>query len=146
MAVPAERFSATAAQAEQELLPLRLPAVLALAPARPSAADRAPAIAGGDPVRAPPGREDRTYDGGPVEFERVVPASGNVQVARRQFWLGPHRSGMTVTFWAGTDVIHVTIGGARVESLRSHLSATDLAALMGTDHLALAEQGRGWSS
>ncbi len=36
---------------------------------------------------------------------------------------------MTVTFWAGTDVIHLTIGGARVKSLRSHLSAADLAAL-----------------
>ena len=32
MAAPAERFSTAAAQAEQELLPLRLPAVIALAP------------------------------------------------------------------------------------------------------------------
>ena len=52
-----------------------------------------------------------------------------MQVARRQFWLGPHRSGMTVTFWAAADVIHLTIGGARVKSLRSHLSAADLASL-----------------
>ena len=52
-----------------------------------------------------------------------------MQVARRQFWLGPHRSGMTVTFWAGTDVIHLSISGARVKSLRSHLSAADLASL-----------------
>ena len=36
---------------------------------------------------------------------------------------------MTVTFWAAADVIHLTIGGARVKSLRSHLSAADLASL-----------------
>jgi hypothetical protein len=50
------------------------------------------------------------YAGGPVEFERVVPASGNMRVAGKQFWLGPARS--TVTFWADTDVIHLTIAGA----------------------------------
>ena len=36
---------------------------------------------------------------------------------------------MTVTFWASTDVIHLTIAGARVKSVRSHLSTADLAAL-----------------
>jgi transposase InsO family protein len=125
MATPADRFSTAAAQAEQQLLPLRLPAVIALAPALSSPAG--PAQAAAEAV-APDGR-GQPYRGGPVEFERVVPASGNMQVARRQFWLGPHRSGMTVTFWAGTDVIHLTIGGSRVKSLRSHLSAADLAAL-----------------
>jgi len=30
---------------------------------------------------------------------------------RRQFWLGPHRAGQTVRFWASVDVIHLTIGG-----------------------------------
>ena len=33
------------------------------------------------------------------------------------------------TFWASTEVIHLTIGGARVKSVRSHLSAADLARL-----------------
>ena len=125
MAAPADRFSTAAAQAEQQLLPLRLPAVIALAPVPPAPAG--PAQAAAEAV-APDGR-GQPYCGGPVELERVVPASGNMQVARRQFWLGPHRSGMTVTFWAGTDVIHLTIGGTRVKSLRSHLSAADLAAL-----------------
>jgi Integrase core domain len=72
------------------------------------------------------------YHGGPVEFVRVVPPSGNMQAAGRQFWLGPHRAGMTVTFWASTDVIHLTIAGARVKSLRSHLSTADLARLAAT--------------
>jgi hypothetical protein len=71
----------------------------------------------------------RPYADGPVEFERVVPASGNMQVAGKQFWLGPARSGVTVTFWASTDVIHLTIAGARVKTVRSHLSTADLAAL-----------------
>ncbi|MEU4782348.1 hypothetical protein [Micromonospora sp. NPDC023633] len=67
---------------------------------------------------------------GAVEFDRVVPPSGNLQVAGKQFWLGPARSGVTVTFWADTDVIHLLIAGARLKSVRSHLSAADLAALL----------------
>ena len=43
------------------------------------------------------------YAGGPVEYERVVPACVNLMVARRQFWLGPALAGRTVTFWASTD-------------------------------------------
>ena len=37
---------------------------------------------------------------------------------------------MTVRFWASVDVIHLLIAGTRVKSLRSHLSVTDLAALV----------------
>jgi transposase InsO family protein len=120
MAVPADRFSTARAQAEQELLPLRLPAVINLAPVPPLPAD-------------PPGAAAKTgpdpHLGGPVEFERVVPASGNMQVAGSQFWLGPARAGMVVTFWADTSVIHLTIAGARVKTIRSHLSAAGLTAL-----------------
>jgi hypothetical protein len=64
-----------------------------------------------------------------VEFDRVVPASGNLAVRGKQFWLGPARAGVTVTFWADHDVIHLSIAGARVKTVRSHLSTTDLAAL-----------------
>jgi hypothetical protein len=112
MAAPAERFSTAAARAEQQLLPLRLPAVIALAPVPPSPADPRQAAAEADPAPVRADGQGQPYRGGPVEFERVVPASGNTQVARRQFWLGPHRCGMTVTFWAGTGVIHLSIGGA----------------------------------
>jgi hypothetical protein len=72
------------------------------------------------------------YHGGPVEFERVVPPSGNMEAAGRQFWLGPRRAGQVITFWAGTDVIHLTAGGLRVKSVRSHLSTADLARLIAT--------------
>lgn len=47
----------------------------------------------------------------------------------RQFWLGPQRSGQVVRFWAGVDMIHLLIGGAKVKTVRSHLTVTDLARL-----------------
>jgi len=124
MASPAERFSTAAARAQEELLPLRLPPVIALTPV-PAAPE--PAATG--PAQAPATGPARRYDGGPVEFDRVVPVSGNMQVARRQFWLGPQRAGMTVTFWASTDSIHLMLAGARIKTLRSHLSTADLTAL-----------------
>jgi transposase InsO family protein len=72
------------------------------------------------------------YDGGPVEFERVVPPSGNMEVTGRQFWLGPRRAGQVITFWADTGVIHLTAAGLRVKSVRSHLSTADLGKLAAT--------------
>jgi transposase InsO family protein len=119
MASPAERFSTAAAKAEQELLPLRLPAALTAAAAPPAPV---PVPAAGAGNRGP-------YQSGPVEFERVVPPSGNMQVAGRQFWLGPHRAGITITFWADTEVIHLMTSGSRVKSVRSHLAPTDLVRL-----------------
>jgi transposase InsO family protein len=125
MAVPADRFSVTSAQAEAELLPLRLPAALAMAavPAPPATSQQEPpaAAAGTQPWRE-----------GPVEFERVVPPSGNMQVAGRQFWVGPRRAGITITFWADTEVIHLSTAGARIKSVRSHLAYSDLARLAAT--------------
>ena len=116
MAAPARRFSAAAARAEEDLLPLRLPAVIALVPAPAPEPEPGPAV-------------PATWQGGPVEFDRVVPPSGNMEVLGKQFWLGTTRSGMTVTFWASVDVIHLTIAGARVKSVRSHLLTADLARL-----------------
>jgi transposase InsO family protein len=129
MSSPAERFSTTTAQAEADLLPLRLPSVIALAPV-PSPPASPPGGQVPDPA-APPA-SGQPYSGGPVEFERVVPPRGNMMVARRQFWLGPHRAGMTVTFWASTDIIHLMLAGARIKTLRSHLSTADLTALAAT--------------
>jgi transposase InsO family protein len=116
---PAERFQPAPAE-QRELLPLWLPGSLASVPAPASTptAERALDAGAGQIVA-----------GGPVEFERVVPASGNLWAMGRQFWLGPARAGRTVRFWAGVDVIHLSIAGARVKSLRSHLSTSDLAQL-----------------
>lgn len=146
MACPAERFTPVP-QAERELLPLRVPPFLAGAPQPVSAAAEEPGVAGGVVPQEPPGdssgeqdgtrrqarraRQDAVavWPGGPVEFERVVPASGNLGVAGKQFWLGPARAGQVITFWADTDVIHLLAGGVRLKSLRSHLSTADLAGL-----------------
>jgi hypothetical protein len=72
------------------------------------------------------------WQGGPVEFDRVVPASGNMWVAGRQFWLGPARAGTVIRFWADCQLIHLSAGGARIKTLRSHLSVSDLAKLAAT--------------
>ena len=139
MAHPADRFAARSGPGE-ELLGLRLPATLGVADTQPSfVAERAPAatpvVVGGEDfaaqeeqVCASPG-ENRRWSGGPVEFDRVVPASGNMFVAGRQVWLGPDRAGVTVTFWADVEVIHLLVAGVRIKSLRSHLSLADVARL-----------------
>jgi hypothetical protein len=131
MAAPADRFSTARARAEQELLPLRLPTAIALAPVPPVPADLPHAVpepAGTMTPDSPPG----PYQGGPVEFDRMVPASGNMEVLGKQFWLGTARAGILVTFWASVEIIHLTIAGARVKSVRSHLSTADLARLAAT--------------
>jgi transposase InsO family protein len=116
---PAERFQPVPDE-QRELLPIWLPGALASVPA-PAATPTAESAldAGAAEVIA----------GGPVEFVRVVPPSGNLWVSRRQFWLGPARAGQAVRFWASVDVIHLSIAGARVKSLRSHLSSVDLTQL-----------------
>jgi hypothetical protein len=114
---PAERFQPAAPEA-LALLPLWTPASLAAVPAPQATPTAERAVDAGATGRA--------VDGGPVEFERRVPPSGNLWAMGRQFWLGPHRAGQTVRFWAGVDVLHLTINGARVKSLRSHLSPPDL--------------------
>jgi transposase InsO family protein len=70
------------------------------------------------------------WSGGPVEFNRVVPPSGNLMVCRRQVWLGPQRAGMVARFWVDCTLIHVLIAGVRIKTIRSHLSVTDLATLV----------------
>ena len=51
-----------------------------------------------------------------MEFERAVPTDGNIWVADRQFWLGPTRAEVGVTFWADVDVIHLSATGVRLSS------------------------------
>ena len=43
---------------------------------------------------------------------------------------GRRRAGLVARFWADCDLIHISIGGARVKTMRSHLSVTDLAKLI----------------
>ena len=80
---PADRFIPVP-PARRELIELWLPPALTPAssaddPAQRTASDGPPPAAG-------------RRQGGPVEFDRAVPASGNMWVAGRQFWLGPARA------------------------------------------------------
>jgi transposase InsO family protein len=120
---PADRFIPIP-PAQRDLIDLWLPPALTPAsgaddPAQPTASEGSPPA----PVH---------WQGGPVEFDRVVPASGNMWVAGRQFWLGPARAGMVIRFWADCQLIHLSAGGARIKTLRSHLSVNDLAKLAAT--------------
>jgi transposase InsO family protein len=125
---PADRFTPIPHQT-RDLLPVWLPPPLAAAPTsvvgRETSADEDGAVQlDTSSVAAAP------WAGGAVEFDRVVPPSGNMQLAGRQFWLGPVRSGQVVRFWADVDLIHLFIGGTRVKTVRSHLTVTDLARLV----------------
>jgi hypothetical protein len=70
------------------------------------------------------------WSAGPIEFDQVVPACGNMIVCQRQFWMGTARAGMVARIWANCDLIHVLIAGARIKTIRSHLTVTDLVALV----------------
>jgi transposase InsO family protein len=117
---PAERFAPVPA-GQRDLVGLWLPAALDSA-----SAGSGPSKAAGPVVPAKP----MEWNDGPVEFDRVVPPSGNMIVCQRQFWMGTHRAGMTARIWAGCDLIHVLISGIRVKTVRSHLSVNDLARLI----------------
>nr|WP_239136199.1 IS481 family transposase [Dactylosporangium siamense] len=137
MAFPADRFRPNTATDGAALLPLKVPSILGVTPASPqppvSAAvtQRSAALAPAPAIPVvPPQVSSGRWAGGAIEFDRVVPPSGNLQVAGKQFWLGPARSGITVTFWADPDVIHLLIAGTRLKSVRSHLSVNDLAMLL----------------
>jgi hypothetical protein len=87
MASPADRFRPV-----REVEPGRHAVA---APRRPDLRSRPGAIARG--TRTGAGAAGASAGPGAVEFERVVPASGNLAVAGKQFWLGPARAGITVT-------------------------------------------------
>ena len=116
---PAQRF-APVPEEKRDLVPLWLPPTLL--PALPTADEAADAT--GDAAAPVP------WAGGPVELDRAVPPSGNMQLSGKQFWLGPQRAGQVVRFWASVDMIHLLIGGAKVKTVRSHLTVNDLARLV----------------
>jgi hypothetical protein len=65
-----------------------------------------------------------------IELDRVVPASGKMSLCGNQFWLGTARAGLVVRFWIDCEWVHLSIGGARVKSLRSRFSVNDLDTLV----------------
>ncbi len=115
MACPADKFRPSAGG--DDSLALWAPADLEPVSARGRASEAAPPA--GQPVSWPDA----------VEVDRVVPASGNMTVGPQQFWLGTSRVGQTVRFWIDTTTVHLSIGGWRIKTVPSRLSAVDLARL-----------------
>ena len=97
---PAERFQPARRTSSASCCRSGCPRSLAAVPEPAADADRRAR-------RSTPAPTPAVVEGGPVEFDRVVPPSGNLWAMRRQFWLGPQRAGQTVRFWASVDVIHL---------------------------------------
>ena len=114
MACPADRFRSKPVDDGLELwAPADLEPVSAPADSTP---DR-PVMA--EPVQWPDA----------IEIDRVVPASGNMAIGPQQFWLGTSRIGREVRFWIDTTTVHLSIGGWRIKTVPSRLSAVEIARL-----------------
>lgn len=61
---------------------------------------------------------------------RSCPRRGTCRSAAGSFGSDQLERGLTVQFWADTEVIHLSIGGARVKSVGSHLTVADLRKLV----------------
>jgi transposase InsO family protein len=116
MAFPGDRFTARPAS---QVLPVWVPPQLEVI-------DRAEPVSP-PPVPSPQG--PLAVCSGAVEVDRVVPASGNLQVACQQFWFGPQRAGAQVRLWIDTTTVHVAVDGRHLKTLPSRLSTRDLARL-----------------
>jgi len=127
MAFPASRFTPASSPLE-----LRVPAQLTASTGQPKPPPPAPGplLAPSLPVDAAPPRGDAGGAGQPaVEVDRVVPASGNVQLGGQQVWLGPALSGRQITVWVDAVSLHVLLDGARIKTLPSRLGAAELSRL-----------------
>ncbi len=121
MAFPATRFAPSTGQ----VLALLVPACLAPpGPAGPVTSTAGP----GEPLVAA-----ETGNGQPascaVELDRVVPPSGNLQVAGQQIWFGPAMTGRIIRIWPDTRQVHVLASGHLIKTLPSRLDGRDLARL-----------------
>ena len=132
MAYPADRFRTAASRDEDRAGDRAAAAAAARRPRpRPLARPGRPTLRRSEPPRRGP--VDRR--GQPVGRVARSSSTGSCRPAGTCGWpasssgSAPARAGVTVTFWADTDVIHLLIAGARIKTVRSHLSVTDLAAL-----------------
>lgn len=73
-------------------------------------------------------QRDDSQESGPamaVVVERVVPASGNLGLAGRQFWIGRKHAGATVRFEIETEWVHLFIGVRKLKSLTCRFTETE---------------------
>ncbi|WP_376770044.1 IS481 family transposase [Actinomadura luteofluorescens] len=130
MATPAARFTTRpgTGQNMSASLPLRLPADLAPVPTTPGPPTAGPPTAPALSAAVPAA----------VEFDRTVPASGNMTAAGRQIWLGPTLAGRQVTVWVSTTTLHVFHHGKLIKTHPVTLTSDDLRRL----HARGARPGR----
>ncbi|GLY86464.1 hypothetical protein Airi02_043930 [Actinoallomurus iriomotensis] len=64
-----------------------------------------------------------------IEFDRIVPASGNMTAAGRQIWLGTTMAGQTVTVWVSATTLHVFHHDQLIKTHPVTLTPEDLAKL-----------------
>ena len=125
MAFPASRFTPASSRLE-----LRIPARLMVSTGQPKAPPPGPGSLPAQILPAEAAPAPVTVAGQTaVEADRVVPASGNLQIGGQQVWLGPALSGRQVTLWIDAVSLHVLLDGARIKTLPSRLGAADLARL-----------------
>ncbi len=128
MAFPASRFTPASSPLE-----LRIPAQLTASTGQPKPPPPGPGPLPAQSLPAeavPPPAAAKTHDGFPaVEVDRVVPASGNLQLGGQQVWLGPALSGRQITLWVDAISLHVLLDGTRIKTLPSRLGMTELARL-----------------
>ena len=67
--------------------------------------------------------------GDAVEVDRVVPASGNLNVGGQQFWVGTSRVGQRVRLWLDTTTVHLSLNGGLLKTVPSRQTAVTLARL-----------------
>ena len=65
-----------------------------------------------------------------VEFSRVFPACGNLSIGEQQVWIGPKWAGRTVSFWADTVSVHVSLDRQHLKTVPSRLSINSLQRLV----------------
>ncbi|MFC4061653.1 IS481 family transposase [Planomonospora corallina] len=129
MATPASRFArrdSAAAGEPLEALRLRLPADLAALPAAGSPAAAAGVVGASGPAVIAAGAAPVA-----VEFERTVPASGNLTAGKRQIWLGRSLAGRQVTVWVSATTLHVFSEGRLIKTHAVTLTDADLVRLVG---------------
>jgi integrase len=64
-----------------------------------------------------------------IEFDRIVPASGNMTAAGRQIWLGTTMAGQTVTVWVSATTLHVFHRDQLIKTHPVTITPEDLAKL-----------------
>ncbi|WP_433734673.1 IS481 family transposase [Nocardia sp. CA-129566] len=74
-----------------------------------------------------------------VELDKTVPASGNLFVRGQQIWLGPDRAGTPITLRINTTVLRVLLAGIPIKTVASKLTASDLHALVHTQHARILD-------